>query len=85
MRLRKLPRDDFHQYLSKRFASCYTENHDELSDIILDYTDCHPYYSQQLAANVWQIGMLQPNTPDPVQKAIEHIVTTIAWTTNAFG
>ena len=76
MRLGKLPRDDFHQYLSQRLAGCYPESHAEISDIILNYTDCHPYYSQQLAANVWQIGILQPGTTDPVQKAIDHIVTT---------
>ena len=76
MRLGKLPREDFHRYLSERFSDCFAENHDELSKQILDYTDCHPYYSQQLAANVWQIGVLQPETSDPVHKAIEHIVTT---------
>ncbi len=76
MRLGKLPRDDFHRYLSERLAGCFAENHEELSDRILDYTVCHPYYSQQLAANVWQIGVLQPMTPDPLQKAIAHIVTT---------
>ena len=76
MRLGKLPREDFHRYLSERLTECFEENHDELSDRILDYTDCHPYYSQQLAANVWQIGVLQPATPDPVKKAIYHIITT---------
>jgi hypothetical protein len=76
MRLAKLPRDDFHQYLSDRLAGCYAENHAELADRILDYTSCHPYYTQQLAANVWQIGVLQPATTDPLQKAIDHIVTT---------
>ena len=76
MRLGKLPRKDFHQYLSERLAGCYSEKHSELSDEILDYTDCHPYYSQQLAANVWQIGVLQPETTDPVRKAIDYIVTT---------
>lgn len=76
MRLGKLPHEDFHQYLSERLAKCFVETHEELSDRILDYTDCHPYYSQQLAANVWQIGMLQPATSDPVQKAIDYIVTT---------
>lgn len=76
MRLEKLPREDFHQYLSERLSTCYAKNHAELADRILDYTDCHPYYSQQLAANVWQIGVLQPGTPDPVQRAIDHIVTT---------
>lgn len=76
MRLGKLPHEDFHQYLSERLANCFVETHEELADRILDYTDCHPYYSQQLAANVWQIGMLQPSTSDPVQKAIDYIVTT---------
>lgn len=76
MRLGKLPHEDFHQYLSERLANCFGETHEELADRILDYTDCHPYYSQQLAANVWQIGMLQPSTSDPVQKAIDYIVTT---------
>ena len=76
MRLAKLPRDDFHRYLSDRLAGCYAENHAELADRILDYTNCHPYYTQQLAANVWQIGVLQPATTDPMQKAIDHIVTT---------
>ena len=76
MRLGKLPREDFHQYLSVRLAGCYPKSHDELSDRILDYTGCHPYYSQQLAANVWQLGVLQPEASDPLQMAINHIVTT---------
>ena len=76
MRLNKLPREDFYRYLSERLLGCYARNHAELADRILDQTDCHPYYSQQLAANVWQIGVLQPATTDPVKKAIEHIVTT---------
>ena len=76
MRLKKLPREDFHQYLSERLSGCFAENYDRLSDRILDYTGCHPYYTQQLAANVWQFGMLQPGIADPVQKAIDHIVTT---------
>jgi len=61
---------------SERLTTCYARNHAELADSILDYTDCHPYYSQQLAANVWQIGVLQPDTSDPVRKAIDYIVTT---------
>ena len=76
MRLTKLPREDFHQYLTERLSSSFAENNDELANKILDYTSCHPYYTQQLAANVWQIGMLQPETPDPVRKAIDNIVTT---------
>ena len=74
MRLGKLPREDFHEYLSKRLATVFPTACDTMADQILDYTQCHPYYSQQLAANVWQIGMLQPEIKDAVHAAIDHIV-----------
>ena len=76
MRLGKLPREDFYHYLSERLASCFKDEHDTLADRILTYTSCHPYYSQQLAANIWQVGMLQPNSDDPFISAIDQIVTT---------
>ena len=76
MRLQKLPREDFHRYLSGRLADCYPDHCNELSNVILDFTGCHPYYTQQLASNVWQIGMLQPETKDIIRTAIEQIVTT---------
>lgn len=76
MRLGKLPRDDFHRYLSDRLVGCYPKDYDALANGILDYTGCHPYYSQQLAANVWQVGVLRPGTADPVKMAIDQIVTT---------
>ena len=76
MRLGKLPYDDFHHYISERLASCFTDCCDDLSKKILEYTSCHPYYSQQLASNVWQVGVLQPDTEDPFKAAIDHIVTT---------
>jgi len=76
MRLGKLPREDFHRYLSERLKTCFPDNHKMLSDNILDYTGCHPYYSQQLAANIWQIGMLMPGSAQPLDDAIEQIVNT---------
>lgn len=76
MRLGKLPRKDFHQYLSSRFAIYLSDSSSELADEILDYTGCHPYYSQQLAANVWQVAVLQPDQENLLQAAINHIVTT---------
>lgn len=76
LRLSKLPRTDFYDYLSNRLKDVFPKNYDELSNRILDYTDCHPYYSQQLAANVWQIGVLQPEEGAPFEKAITHIVTS---------
>ena len=74
MRLEKLPRNDFHNYLSERLKGVFREKSSEIADRILDYTGCHPYYSQQLAANVWQVGVLQPATADVVQTAIDNIV-----------
>ena len=76
MRLGKLPRNDFHNYLSVRLKNCFPDKHDSLADHILDYTGCHPYYSQQLASNVWQIGMLQPEQDDVIHVAVDRIVTT---------
>ena len=74
MRLEKLPRKDFHRYLSERLSSVFPDSHEALSERILDYTGCHPYYSQQLAANVWQVGVLQPGSKDPLDEAVDHIV-----------
>ena len=76
MRLGKLPREDFFRYLSERLSTCFPESCDRLANQILDYTACHPYYSQQLAANVWQVGMLQPESKEPVGTAISYIVTS---------
>ena len=78
MRLGKLPREDFYQYLATRLQTVFPDDYSEISNKILDYTGCHPYYSQQLAANVWQVGVLQPATEDPVQAAIDHIVLSHA-------
>ncbi len=74
MRLGKLPRLDFFNYLSTRLAGVFPENNDAIANRILDYTGCHPYYAQQLAATTWQFGVLQPGTKDAVQAAIDQIV-----------
>ena len=78
MRLNKLPRDDFYDYLSSRLRDVFHDSYEKLSNKILDYTSCHPYYSQQLAASVWQIGVLQPDVEDPFALAVTNIVTTHA-------
>lgn len=76
MRLGKLPRNDFYQYLSERMKDIFQKNNSDLSNRILDYTGCHPYYTQQLAANVWQVGVMHPDSSDPMTEAINHIVKT---------
>jgi len=76
MRLGRLPREDFHRYLSERLSNCFPDSFKRISDEILDVTGCHPYYSQQLAASVWQIGVLNPDENNPLDSAVKHIVTT---------
>lgn len=76
MRLGKLPYDDFHRYLEERLKDLFPESSSQLASRILEYTSCHPYYSQQLAANIWQIGILQQHVEDVFQAAVDHIVTT---------
>lgn len=78
MRLGKLPREDFFLYLSERLESVFPDEHELLANKILDYTGCHPYYSQQLAANVWQIGVMQTGGKDSFQAAINQIVLSHA-------
>ena len=74
MRLGKLPRADFFGYLSDRLKAVFPESYGELADKILDYTGCHPYYSQQLAANVWQVEVMNSGCEYPISVAIDHIV-----------
>ena len=74
MRLGKLPRDDFHKYLIDRLSSCCPQHCNDIADQILDYTDCHPYYTQQLAASVWQIATFEQEQTNIIAKAVNNIV-----------
>jgi len=64
MTLDRIPESDFSQYLSKRLP-------EELAPEILDFTGCHPYYTQKLAFHIW--NLLQEGVPEDkvVQKAID--------------
>lgn len=71
--LKKIPREDFYTYLYDRL-SVFSNSYD-ISDTatkILDFTDCHPYYTQKLAFNIWEI--MKDSTPneDIVQTAISY-------------
>jgi AAA+ ATPase superfamily predicted ATPase len=48
MTLRRIPYDDFYEYLKTRFAKI-TDSSDAVSKEILAFTGSHPYYTQQLA------------------------------------
>ena len=54
LHLDKIPYDDFKLYLLERMS--FVDNADEICNEILAFTKCHPYYTQQLASQVWEIG-----------------------------
>lgn len=70
MRLPKIPYDDFFRYLLKRFAPMVLEQPEQIAEEILSFTQCHPYYTQQLAFQVW--NMLEQK--NDVEKLVDHAV-----------
>lgn len=55
--LKRIPREDFLKFISERLDPVTNANTDskELAEEILRFTQCHPYYTQQLSAEVWQL------------------------------
>ena len=70
MRLPKIPYDDFFRYLLKRFAPMVLEQPKQIAEEILSFSQCHPYYTQQLAFQVW--NMLEQK--NDVEKLVDHAV-----------
>lgn len=50
--LNKIPYEDFRRFLAHGF-SLITARNEQISDEILTFSQCHPYYTQQLAFHVW--------------------------------
>ena len=74
MRLKKLPREEFEQYLLARFEPVFHEQAAELKNQVLDYTKCHPYYTQELAFYMWQVGAWEQKKTDVMAIAIKEII-----------
>lgn len=72
LRLDKIPYNDFLVYINSRMPS-------QLNTVgkdILEITGCHPYYTQQLASQVWELCTYQHLSEDVVQKAVDDLVTS---------
>lgn len=54
MYLRKIPFKDFFEYVNEGLSTV-TKDTEELAKSILAISDCHPYYTQQLSATVWDL------------------------------
>lgn len=70
MNLKKIPYKDFLEYLMKRLPDMPDESKLSISKEILNFTHEHPYYTQQLAAAVYNTLVYQGLKDDVVETAI---------------
>ena len=68
IRMDKIPYDDFHKYITDRIDA------EGVADEILQFTACHPYYTQQLASQVWEMTRWKDTRDDIVEKAVVALV-----------
>ena len=68
IRMGKIPYDDFHKYITDRIDA------EGVADEILQFTVCHPYYTQQLASQVWEMTRWQVTHDGIVEKAVVALV-----------
>ena len=73
MQLKRIPEDEFFQFLNERFSNITTQS-ESISHEILQVTHCHPYYTQQLAFQVWDAIQYQKIANDVVNHAIEQLI-----------
>ena len=73
MRLDKIPHDDFSEYLSARLLPVLDELSNVVSEEILALTNCHPYYTQQLASQVWELAKYEDIRDNIVSIAVERL------------
>jgi uncharacterized protein len=73
MTLGKIPADIFKHFLEEKFA-VISEKGTEISDGIISITDCHPYYTQQLAFTVWEILVRSGYSSEIISYAAAEIV-----------
>lgn len=55
MNLKKIPYGDFFSYIVSRLPEMKQQEKEKIADAILQFTNVHPYYSQQLAAATYNV------------------------------
>lgn len=74
MNLKKVPYEDFFEYLTSRLPKLPDNTTEEIAKSILDFTKVHPYYTQQLASAVYNLIVYNDITENVVQEAIKQQV-----------
>jgi hypothetical protein len=73
MTLPKISSEKFFMFLKERFSKI-TDKNEIISEIILDLSDSHPHYTQQLAFTVWELLVSSGYTSELVEIAANDIV-----------
>lgn len=73
MHISRIPHDEFKSFLSQRFSEL-VDDPEPLSEAVLAFTDCHPYYTQQLAYQVWNVLLRGGDATLSVSIAMDEIV-----------
>lgn len=76
MHLGKIPYDDFREYVSARLPLKEQDKLNGIVEEILTFTNLHPYYTQQLSAQVWDLMTYEHLVDAVVDEAIGNIVRT---------
>lgn len=73
MHLDKIPYDDFMKYIIDRLP-VETQLSENIAKKILSFTHQHPYYTQLLSSQVWELLVYEKVETDTVKQAIKQIV-----------
>lgn len=72
--LDKINETAFTAFILKRFSTQKIDASKIVKDILI-FTDCHPYYTQQLCHEIYILSEKKPLTHDIIYKAVDQIVT----------
>lgn len=74
MTLNPISRTDFFGFIKQGFSITHVPVKDMQIEALLAFTSCHPYYTQQLAFNVWNNIQLYGNSTDRIKDTIGQII-----------
>lgn len=75
MIIKKIPKEKFKAFISKKFESTGVKITPELIEEILDLTGCHPYYTQKFCHELWYVGKLKGElTLEDVKETFERMI-----------
>lgn len=76
MHLDKIPYENFKEYITSRLPLNEPDMLNNIVERILSFTNLHPYYTQQLSAQVWELVSYENLKEGIVAEAINKIVRT---------